>query len=53
MNEPWNETPIIWAAFCKEYETYFNDKETQLLYNNTRSMKEEFEWFKKDYLAKH
>ena len=51
MNEPWITDPIIWQAFCKERETYFNGKETQLLYNNTRSMKEEFEWFKKGFIS--
>ena len=51
MNEPWNDTPIIWKVFCEERKVYFNSKEIQLLFNNTRSMKEEFEWFKKGFIS--
>jgi len=50
MKEPWKDDKEIWKAFCKERELFFDDKETQLLFNSTRSMKEEYEWFRKGYV---
>lgn len=50
MKEPWKTDPIIWKHFCQEREI-FKEKEAQLLFNETRSMKEEYEWFKKGYLS--
>jgi hypothetical protein len=51
MKEPWKDEPIIWKAFCLERKQYFDNKEIQFLFNNSRSMKEEFEWFEKGYLS--
>ena len=51
MKEPWKDEIVIWKAFCKEREQSFDNKETQLLFNSTRSMKEEYEWFRKGYLS--
>jgi hypothetical protein len=51
MNEPWKDNPKIWQSFCKE-RGCFNLKEAQLLFTNTRSMKEEYEWFKKGFISR-
>lgn len=50
MNEPWKDSPKIWEAFCKERECHFGSEEVKLLFTNTRSIKEEYEWFKLGYM---
>lgn len=52
MREPWKTEPIIWEWFCKERQQPFNDKRIQELFNETRSMKEEYEWFMKGFISR-
>ncbi len=50
MKYPWEEEEEtgVWKAFCNEKGWYFeSDKE---LFKESRSLKEEYEWFKKGYL---
>lgn len=48
---PWETELEIWTAFCKEKDWYFNSELRQKLFQETRSTKEEYEWFKKGYLT--
>jgi hypothetical protein len=51
MSEPWKDEPVIWEAFCREKEWCATCKNKQELFNETRGLKEEYEWFKKGYLT--
>jgi hypothetical protein len=51
MNEPWKDEPEIWKAFCKEKEWLFNSEIKKQLFQDTRNMKDEYEWFRKGYLT--
>ncbi|MBE3140245.1 MAG: hypothetical protein IMZ53_06650 [Thermoplasmata archaeon] len=51
MNEPWKDEPKIWAAFCNERSWNYLHEHTKELFRTLRSAKDEYEWFKKGYLA--
>jgi hypothetical protein len=51
MNEPWKTEPIIWELFCLERGKGIKEEYNQQLFNETRFMKEEYEWFRKGYLS--